>query len=333
MIRKIDRRMAAVFAIALLLRLAAALAVSAPLDRGDTLRYESLAADGGFGVVQAPLYPLFLRGVYAVFGGQNHRAVFILQGALGSLVPVLIYSFAARLRSKRAALMAGLFAAVYPNFIIYGCTVLPDVFLVLLTAAFLAIQAAGARDTLRSATQGTLIGLGILIRPWFAFFAPGALAVTKRRILFIGVLALALAPWAARNANVSGKIVPVYAPASYNIDAARYETSRDGWELLDRLYENALPLVIWYPAYSSAANDAAVERGPITSLRRYSYIFVWILGGIGLARRFRRRDLELILPFLVFWLLLTALTHPGDARYRSVLEPLVIAYAAILFRE
>ncbi len=330
MLKRGSIRAAAIIALALALRLGAAVMTREPLDRGDTARYEALADNGGMSAVQAPLYPLFLRLVHAFSGPGDHRAVFIVQGLLGALAAACVYLFAARTWNERAATAAGLIAAIYPNFIIYGCTVLPDALILLLAAGMLAVNASGATAWARSSAAGVIMGIGVMIRPWFIFLALGWLVTARRRLLFVAAFAIALVPLAARNSTLAGRFVPVYAPEAFNVNIGRYESAADGWARFDLLYDNAMTIVRWFPEYEPEDPDAHPERGALFFLRKYSYIAVWLLGAAGMARHFRREQLGGVLPFAVFWILLIVLVPLANARYRTALEPLVVAYAGAL---
>jgi 4-amino-4-deoxy-L-arabinose transferase-like glycosyltransferase len=61
---------------------------------------------------QAPLYPYFLGGVYAIFG-RDLLIVRIIQAVIGSASCVLLGLAAARMFSKRAGLFAGLALALW----------------------------------------------------------------------------------------------------------------------------------------------------------------------------------------------------------------------------
>ena len=73
---------------------------------------------------QPPLLPMFLGGVYRVFG-PNILAARIALGVLGVLSCLLIQGLGCRLFSERVGLVAGLMAATYGPFLFYSTRLLP----------------------------------------------------------------------------------------------------------------------------------------------------------------------------------------------------------------
>ena len=66
-----------------------------------------------------PLYPYFVGAVYA-FAGRSPFAVAVVQSVLGALVAPLVFSAARPWLGRTVALVAGLFAALYPPSIYWG---------------------------------------------------------------------------------------------------------------------------------------------------------------------------------------------------------------------
>jgi len=83
-------------------------------------------------IIRLPGYPLFLAGVYEVFGHGNNKAVRVAQAVMDALTCVLIALIAFQWavnpeRKHRAALIAFALAAVCPFTAIYVATVLTEV--------------------------------------------------------------------------------------------------------------------------------------------------------------------------------------------------------------
>lgn len=196
--------------------------------------------------IRMPGYPLFLAGVYSVFGADNNRAVRVVQAVLDTITCMLVALLAMawcpdkwpRDQRRRAGLFALGLAVICPFPAIYVATILTETSATLLAtlcalAATLGMKSANYRN---SAAWWVLAGLAggavTLFRPDGAMFVAAVgstlvLAGLRRtraswaRILLCGValslgFAAALAPWAMRNARVFGVFQPI-APAQANM--------------------------------------------------------------------------------------------------------------------
>jgi 4-amino-4-deoxy-L-arabinose transferase-like glycosyltransferase len=321
---RIDRKLLSIFLLALLLRVGFGIAVREPVDRGDMLRYESLAMEGGLSTQQQPLYPLLLRLIYRIFGVHDHSAVFIVQGVASSFVVLLTYAFALGMFNRKAALIAALLCAVYPNFILYNLTVLPEAMLILMTASIAAVLASGIRDASRACIAGAVIGVGILTSTYFAFFVPGLLIVLKRRFLFLLALAITVAPWIARNAVVYRKLVPIYDASSFHIGVAQY--SRDWTDDVASIYSRTAALYQWHWGERVLEQGGETWAAHVYNIRRFSYLAILLFGCIAAARYIRREHLRVILPVLISIVLQIMIAGVYDLRCRVLLEVFLIAY-------
>src|SRR6185369_12641240 len=91
-------------------------------------------------LIRLPGYPLFLIGVYKVFGVGNNTAVRVVQAVIDTATCVLVALIAFQWavdeeRKRRAALIALGLAAVCPFTAIYVATILTEVFTNFLAAA------------------------------------------------------------------------------------------------------------------------------------------------------------------------------------------------------
>ena len=190
-------------------------------------------------LIRLPGYPLFLAGIYKVFGHGNNKAVRVVQAVIDTLTCVLIalvaFSWAVDAERKhRAALIAFALAAVCPFTAIYVATVLTEVPTNFLAVAMvLAVTLAFEATSLKRAAawwsvSGLIVGLAVLFRPDSGLFA-AAVGVTlvlstllergfenglksglKRRVrdLFVSgavfslAFCLVLVPWTIRNYRV-----------------------------------------------------------------------------------------------------------------------------------
>jgi hypothetical protein len=194
--------------IALLLTIAALsfrlfLALHLPSDDDDDGRYYALIArnvlnhDAYSGeeeepflptLVRTPGYPLFLAGVYQVFGQDNNRAVRIIQAAMDTATCWLVGLLALywspvdwkQERCRRAMLAAFALAAVCPFTAIYVSTVLTETSTMLLVTALVLVVTLGLGSLTGFRQAGAWIAAGILggaatlFRPDSALFAGGA---------------------------------------------------------------------------------------------------------------------------------------------------------------
>jgi hypothetical protein len=120
-----------------------------------------------------PLYPLFLAGIFAVFGSGFFPAR-LAQMLLSALLPLIAWYLGKRAVGRETALAAALLAAVHPYFIYYaGLLVTQTLFVVLLGLASTAYYALRTRPTTgRAALLGLLLGLSFLTRTFTATFLP-----------------------------------------------------------------------------------------------------------------------------------------------------------------
>ena len=192
----------------------------------------------GPSLIRLPGYPLFLVGVYKVFGVGNNTAVRVVQAVIDTATCVLIalIAFAWAIeeeRKHRAALIALALAAVCPFTAIYVATILTEVFTnflaaaMVLTATFAFKAITRRRALVYWIATGLLAGLVVLFRPDAGLFAAAigstlilsALPVLSRlreAILYAAVFSLAfcivLVPWTIRNRRVFHVFQPL-APA------------------------------------------------------------------------------------------------------------------------
>jgi 4-amino-4-deoxy-L-arabinose transferase-like glycosyltransferase len=188
-------------------------------------------------IIRLPGYPLFVAGIYKVFGHANNTAVRVVQAMIDTLTCVLIALVAAAWvsdpeRKHRAAIVAFALAAVCPFTAIYVATVLTEVptnFLavaLVLTATFAFKATAFRKALVWWAVSGLIVGVAVQFRPDSGLFA-AAVGVTivlsilwtrsfKRSFLSGALFSLAfcvvLVPWTIRNRRVFGVFQPL-APA------------------------------------------------------------------------------------------------------------------------
>ena len=221
-----QRSLLAIFVTALLIRSVFILTLQNGFYFPDSLDYSqaatNLLAHGTFGegYNRAPMYPLVLAAIYALFG-QHIVAIRLVQAVMGACIAVMIALIARRLGSKGVGILAGVLWSVYPlGVFMAGLEYPTSVTTLLLAGAVLCMlteaeQALGAGRVLLG---GLLFGAAALTIPvtlvavvattlWILYWQP-----TRRLVLatlFLLGVALPLTPWTIRNFYAYGQIVIV----------------------------------------------------------------------------------------------------------------------------
>ncbi len=194
----------------------------------DSERYDAIAGDilrgeGFKSTLTAPLYPLFLAGVYSVFG-RSFFAVRASQAFLGALSILIIFLLAEEISSKRAGIIAAAIFAVYPFFIFFtGLLLTETLFIFILLGFILFIGRFLKHPSNRSAlAAGIAGGVSVLIKPAMFYFVFISiiyyLAARRNKKIAAGLCVLAAAflitisPWPVYNLAKHGR--PDLLPAS-----------------------------------------------------------------------------------------------------------------------
>jgi 4-amino-4-deoxy-L-arabinose transferase-like glycosyltransferase len=182
----------------------------------------NLTTDGEFGASyrRPPAYPVFLGGIYALFGEQI-LAVRIVQALIGAFLAVVIAIMGQRVGGEGVGALAGILWSIYPLGVFIAGLLYPvSLATMLLACAILCLLSNSSQDISprRAVLGGVLLGLAALTKP--IVLATSA-AVTlwvmywgrPRRLFLVSLLlfglALSLAPWTVRNFYVYGRIVPI----------------------------------------------------------------------------------------------------------------------------
>ncbi len=169
---------------------------------------------------QAPLYPYFLAGCYALLGADPQRVLW-LQALLGAVATYLVARVAGRYWGRAAQIAAGLAMALFAPAIFYTGVLLVPVLATLLLAlalhlaprrAFWAGLAAGLTGLAHpTALPGAVIVLlGMLVHAHGRGYRRPTLA------LLAGVIA-AILPATVHNLAVSGRVVPISVNSGINL--------------------------------------------------------------------------------------------------------------------
>jgi len=275
----------------------------------------------------APLYQLLVRTLYVIGGAGNGWLLFAVQAALGATIVFPMYWAAARLGNRWSGALAGLLSALYPAFIGYGLGIRTEWLTAVLVATLIAVGSSRLGERSRAALSAVVAGAAMLVQPLLTWLVPGAFAASRKRWVFLAVLAAVLLPFTVGNAVRTHRIVPVYTRWALGVNLGNINV-KSGWSTIDRLYESANSVVTRGPISSTDQES----RGALVEPReawRYAYVIVMILGLIGLARYYRRDEREIVLPILGYILVLVVFTV-FELNCRAALEPLLIVYASIL---
>lgn len=178
---------------------------------------------------RTPGYPLFLTGLYMLFG----HSMFIARLGnivLGALTAPLLFPLGVTLfLRRRIGWLAALFGAVYPLLIYMTGELYSEILAIFLATLALVLYAAELRQPSRwrPAAAGLVIGLELMVRPnivfalpflalWFFLCAPRARALKLVAWLVAG-LALMLIPWSIHNYTALHEFIPLTTQAGVKI--------------------------------------------------------------------------------------------------------------------
>ena len=212
-----------------------------------------------------PLYPLLLGGVYAVTGTRLGAAQ-ALNVTLGTVVVVLAALMAWRLAGRRAAMVTGLLAAVYPPLVFNDGVPLsePLGLLLLVVIALLLLDR-------RAAWAGAASGLLVLTRPSAQFFVVALVGWVLWRLgwrnarSYVLCLALVVAPWVLRNwYRLDSPVLST--SVGFNLNAIYSPESKASGGFVDGFFDPRFA-EMRAGISNEAELDAAFRRHALASLR------------------------------------------------------------------
>ena len=171
--------------------------------------------------LRPPVWIFFMAFLAKIFG--SYVPVFIFEVIIGSLIPVIGMSLAARVVSLRLATAVGVFLALEPNGVLLSfltISEIPFTFLFLLFLFFL-FRYFDSQTTRNIVWSGVFLGLAILVKPTVQFFpllVPISFFLIYKKIksvppilykhcaYFFLVSVLVLTPWFYRNYREFGAI-------------------------------------------------------------------------------------------------------------------------------
>lgn len=331
-------------AVALIIRLHAAFQDHTTADLGDAWGYNqiamSLASGKGFRFAAtgmptawcAPLYPLFLSGIYRA-AGHSLSAVRIVQALLSTLTVLLIGLWARLLFGGGAACFALFIASVYPAFyaFYFSSTAIATetLYLFFFTAALLTLFAYFIRPSwILAAVSGLLWGLSNLTRPLsvpFLLLLPLTLIPLRyplRQVFrYSGtvwlVVGFVVAPWVLRNYLVFHTLVPLSTGSGPSFYCAYHPKNWDGLGA-DVFHESFMP------------EEAELRARGVNEAERAKY---FVRKGLGFIRTYPRHAVRLFLRRIFLYLDPTTTLYREGAKKRIVSWGylLVLAGSALAF--
>ena len=196
--------------------------------------------------LRAPMYPLSLAAVYAVFGDHHWTAGRVANSIVDTFVVLLIGVIAAQLWSRRIAAVAMVIAALDPSLILVGTSLQLEPLLLVFSLGSLAaaLQYRRSGNNWRwAAGAGLLLGLAVLTREtalvlllpeaWLLWSArraqkldvvagPKQVSLLTRQAVAAPVLLVVLAvatisPWTIRNAVTMHAFIPTTTSAGIGL--------------------------------------------------------------------------------------------------------------------
>jgi 4-amino-4-deoxy-L-arabinose transferase-like glycosyltransferase len=189
----------------------------------------NLAANGVYGPDQAsawfpPGYPFFLAAIYKLFGYWQ------VAGKLGNVllgagVTLLVYLLARKLIDARAALLAAVLVAVWPNLVFHTGILSSDLFATFgfLGSVWIALRVKDGRGPAWPlvVALGVLLGWTVLARPVSLILLPVIGAIwwpkqAKRIAPVLAIVVVLIGGWTVRNYVQFGQVIPIATNGGYN---------------------------------------------------------------------------------------------------------------------
>jgi 4-amino-4-deoxy-L-arabinose transferase-like glycosyltransferase len=184
-------------------------------------------------IVRAPLYPLFLAGVFTLFGPGFWPAL-VVQSVLRGITVAGVGFLGRRYLTERAGLIAGLLVAVYPGMVLSYTRFMTEVIYIpvfllsyhlvemaLNTSGLNAAAKAGAVSGAAALTRSVSFVFTLLIAAWLLFRMGPSAGPLKRRIalaaVLVGAMLAVLSPWVIRNTITHGGPILISNDTAFNL--------------------------------------------------------------------------------------------------------------------
>jgi 4-amino-4-deoxy-L-arabinose transferase-like glycosyltransferase len=204
-------------------------------------------------VQRPPGYPLFLLGLFHIFG-VHYLWVQIVQALLGGVGCILLHRFGRWIHSETLGLSAAFLYAVYPNSIEYAARLYAENVYIPIFLAFgyflcRAWKSGSRRDGLLAGIfwaagllcRGTLLAFPVVLAAALVASA-GARAHIRRHLRWlvpaVAASAVVLAPWIVRNERLTGAFIPVsawtWSPFYHGIQCSKRMLAWDDLARIDK---------------------------------------------------------------------------------------------------
>lgn len=365
-------------AVAIAARTVAALALGGSFHFIDEAIYvdtaRRLLAGGGYGAEYAnvPAYPAILA-VLAAPWSQSLVLVRAAQAALAGVACALVIALGDRTVGRTAALVAGALYALDPLLVVAGGLLYPEAIAAALLSAALLAAWTGARGNALgvSAVAGLVLGVTIQCRPVALVLLPvlavwvawATTAPARRRAAHAAALTvaciLAVTPWALRNLQLHGHVVPVATAGLKSAPVATADIERQGLAaaLIGRALRDPAGLAgrmgsefayFWELYPTRLATDDPGEREALhrsdprlptqssfdttwrnrVSAASFGFELSLAIVGVGVAWRRNRHATVLLLAVTIAYALGFAL-FVAKLRYRITVMPCVLLFAGV----
>ena len=184
-------------------------------------------------VVRPPLYPLFLAGIFGIFG-KGFTSILIIQSILRGLTVGLAGWLGRKYCDARAGLLTAIILACYPLFIwTYTRFVSETIYLPLFLVSFALLEralrsqiprdmwTAGLGTGLAALARSTSLIFGLVVACWLAVRKTDGRRLSRPALknvaLFLVGTLVIIAPWTVRNAVVHRTLMLVDSATPFNL--------------------------------------------------------------------------------------------------------------------
>lgn len=197
--------------------------------------------------LRTPLYPLFLGGMFYLFG-HNYLPIRLVQAFMTSLTCVFVYLIGKKSfrylgkTDQTVGVIAAGISCLHPFLVFYtGLLMSENLYILLLAVAVYCTFLVAEKPSIRNGLLlGVFFGLTALTRPIIFYFLPVILLwlllklreSKKRAILHFGLVILAvlvtLSPWIYRNYSVYHRVVPLATTGGYVLWEGNHDNATGG---------------------------------------------------------------------------------------------------------
>jgi 4-amino-4-deoxy-L-arabinose transferase-like glycosyltransferase len=237
-------------------------------------------------------YPLFVAGIYRVFGPGEQLPLFLVQIALAAAAVCFVFATARKVAGAVAGGLAAAYYALHPVLIWSSLAMMSEALVVPLMTAVLWLLVCRPRMRGSAALMGALLAVLCLARSTLAQFVPvavGLLTWARRgwrgwvRRLTPAVVALAVfvacvAPWTIRNYVHWGRLIPF----STKSGAGAWLWNHPGLsvEFGPRAFDGVMPVDVFGPEIQGLPDEAARDARLMELFLNFVVAEPWKFAGL-----------------------------------------------------